>query len=661
MSRLLPLAALLGASLPAMAQNFDPPPSKTPDAETLKEIEKKTAELRQAVADVAKGLPEIHRADLEVYVKAAEWNVRHSEWYTADSGKQTLAVINQGLQRCELAQGGKSPWLEPAGRSVARGYRSAVDESVQPYGVVYPAGYGADPKKKWRLDVSLHGRDSSISEVKHLNQHADRPAPKDQEFVQLNIFGRGNNAYRWAGEADVFEAVAHFLAAEAALGRKDLIDLRRVVLKGFSMGGAGTWHLGLRYPGRFAALQPGAGFVNTHGYIDKLPDPLPEPQEATLRIYDAYWYAENAFNVPVVAYSGEKDKQKAAADGIEAELARLKLSDRMVHLVAPGLPHQFPAEWQKKTEAELRKHVGDGKGRDPYPARVRFVTYTLKQHQCAWVAIGGLDKHYERAVVDASFDGTGYTVKTENVRRLMLLGPDKDTVPRNVSIDGQPVAPAKAGLFPGHAQAHFHKVDGKWAAEDPTTPLPAQKVPGLQGPIDDAFCGPFLCVEGTGTPWNQAIQRSAQAQLDRFRREWDKYLRGSLPVKKDTEVTDGDLERYHLVLFGDPGSNSLIARALPALPIKWTEKTLDVAGTEYDAATHMPVLIHPGRFGPNRYVVLNSGHTFHEAEFRGTNAQLYPRLGDWAVLKPTPSVRDAAAAEVMTAGLFDESWKFPKK
>ena len=48
-----------------------------------------------------------------------------------------------------------------------------------------------------------------------------------------------------------------------------------------------------------------------------LPKELPDYQEKCLRIYDAVDYAENAFNVPVVAYSGEIDAQKKAADNIE--------------------------------------------------------------------------------------------------------------------------------------------------------------------------------------------------------------------------------------------------------------------------------------------------------------------------------------------------------
>ena len=58
------------------------------------------------------------------------------------------------------------------------------------------------------------------------------------------------------------------------------------------------------------------------------------------------------------------------------------------------------------------------------------------------------------------------------------------------------------------------------------------------------------------------------------------------------------------------------------------------------------------------YVVLNSGHTFKEADLKGTNALLYPRLGDWAVIKPTPTAKDPAAYEVVAAGLFDENWQF---
>ena len=61
-----------------------------------------------------------------------------------------------------------------------------------------------------------------------------------------------------------------------------------------------------------------------------------------------------------------------------------------------------------------------------------------------------------------------------------------------------------------------------------------------------------------------------------------------------------------------------------------------------------------------RYVVINSGHTFHAADFRGTNALLYPRLGDFALLRLTGEKNDPLAVEVQRAGLFDDFWLGPQ-
>src|SRR5262249_47470174 len=138
-----------------------------------------------------------------------------------------------------------------------------------------------------------------------------------------------------------------------------------------------------------------------------------------------------------------------------------------------------------------------------------------------------------------------------------------------------------------------------------------QKVHGLQGPIDDAFTGPFLCVRGTGTPWHEATEEHAKANLERFQAEWSRYLRGEVPVKDDTEGTAADITGHHLVLFGDPSSNSLIRQVLPGLPLRWTKKTIEMGGKSYNSAGHVPVMIYPSPLAADRYVVLNSGHTFH--------------------------------------------------
>lgn len=619
------------------------PKAFAPDAATLKQITDKTEELRKAVAALeAKKVPDDVLVEVAIYLKAAENIVRFSEWLNASSVKWAQATLDQGLARAKQAEGGKAVWRDAPGKWVVRAYRSKVDDSIQPYAVLLPPDYGKDPQKKWRLDIVLHGRDGSLTEAKFIATH-NGTAPKDLGYVQLEVYGRGNNAYRWAGETDVWEASDDFR-------RTRMIDPHRIVLRGFSMGGAGTWHLGLHHPGRFCVIGPGAGFTETHGYIGGLPKQLPDYQEKCLRIYDAVDYAENAFNVPVVAYSGSIDPQKKAADNIENALKNFKEPVKFTHLVAPGLAHQMPKPWQEKAEAEYRKYAD--KGRDDEVERIRFVTYTPKYGSCGWVGVRALERTYEKAVVDGTRKGTTLNVTTTNVRRLNLVGDTETKVAPKVTVDGQVVEVGSESPV-----LILDKRDGKWRSIGIFSPeereYPGIKRSGRQGPIDDAFTGPFAVVGPTGDGYPAVA-------LKQFAALWDRHFRGALPETgaKAAEAARGK----NLVLFGDPETNPLIAKVLPKLPITWTKDELVVNGVKYDPKTHVPVLIYPNPLNENKsYVVINSGHTFTEADLKGTNANLYPRLGDWAVLKPAPTAKDPTAHEVVAAGLFDENWQFPKK
>jgi predicted esterase len=665
--RMVLMSALLLTALafPIGAQDYSPPPPFPPTAETMKEIKTKTDRLGKAISFLRKqSVRDPALADVEIFHQAAVAIVEHQEFFQKDSGAVTLAVLDRGLLRAKFLSSGDTPWMNSVGYSVPRGYRSRLDGSVQPYAVTYPANYGKDPSKRWRVDVVLHGRDTSLTEVKFLNAYSgEKAAPADMQYVRIDIFGRGNNAYRWAGEVDVFEAIESFFNNERQAQRFRMADPSRMVLRGFSMGGAGTWHLGLHFPDRWCCIGPGAGFTTTHGYIKNLPEQLPTYQEACLRIYDAVDYAPNAFNVPVVAYSGEKDPQMQAAVNIEDRLKQLNIP--MTHLVAPGLEHKFPSEWQAKANEHWSKFAAQG--RPEYPPQVRFTTYTLKYSTNAWVEIMALERHYAATTVDAERTENGYTVHTKNVRTLHLALPEAITQNQLVIIDGQQLdAKPWANQQNGTMHLYMNKREGRWQTVLPQKLFVErqrvpQKMPGLQGPIDDAFTDEFLCVRGTGKPWHDATQKYADANLKRFQAEWSKYFRGQLPIKDDSDVTADDIAAKHLILFGDPSSNSLMAQVLDSLPLRWNYSEIVCAGNKYSANDHVPVMIYPSPLSGGRCVVLNSGHTFHAPEFRGTNALLYPRLGDWAVLKLAPTKDYPLAVEVPAAGLFDEYWKIAQK
>jgi pimeloyl-ACP methyl ester carboxylesterase len=662
---MFPLLVFGLAAVALPAAQYAPPPSVKPSEEALKEIDKRIERLEDALKFFRREkIQDPILWDIEVYLKAAKWITQHNEFYDKNAGEWTIEALERGLTRAGQVKLGEWPWFQRTGSAVIHGYRSGIDGSVQPYAVTLPADYGKGIKK-WRLEVVLHGRINSLTEVSFLHQfNGDKPAPKDQDYIRLDVYGRGNNGYRWAGESDVAEAVGHFLQVETKLNHAALLDTKRSVLRGFSMGGAGTWHIGLHFPDQWCVISPGAGFTTTHGYIKNLPEKLPPYQEACLRIYDAVDYAANAFDVPVVAYGGEKDPQLQAARTIEEQLKKLNLSMKL--LVAPGLAHQFPPEWQKKM-AEARREYID-KGREDYPPRVRFVTYTLKYPKCYWVYIWGMERHYQKASVDAERVEDGFKVTTRNVRALRLVMPEgatRQTI--TVKIDDQPISarPYEPGANSPALVVDLERREGHWQAVQPEIIVTKhlrkpQKISNFQGPIDDAFMASFLCVRGTGAPWHEATEEYARANLERFRKEWSKYFRGELPVKDDVEMEAEDFANRHLILFGDPSSNSLIAQVLQGLPFTWTQDKITWNGKDYSAGEHVPVLIYPSPLSPNHYVVLNSGHTFHAADFQGSNALLYPRLGDYAILKLTGDKNEPLAVKVETAGLFDDFWRLQK-
>jgi len=88
-----------------------------------------------------------------------------------------------------------------------------------------------------------------------------------------------------------------------------------------------------------------------------------------------------------------------------------------------------------------------------------------------------------------------------------------------------------------------------------------------------------------------------------------------------------------------------------------------MAGKRYDAAVSAPLLIHPNpmKGAGDRYVVINSGHTFRGKDSATINYLLFPRLGDWAVMDISPDAPLDATGKIrekpLVCGYFDEQWR----
>jgi predicted esterase len=156
---------------------------------------------------------------------------------------EEFAAANAILRDLE---GGRDPF---AGRSgdFHRAYRSAVDQTLQPYRLFVPGAY--DGTKPAPLVIALHG--SGGDENDFFDGYDDSPLkPEAQRLGFLVVCPKGrapNSGYRGAAERDVFDVLAEV--------RRDYrIDSRRIYLMGHSMGAFATWRLAAEHPELFAAL-----------------------------------------------------------------------------------------------------------------------------------------------------------------------------------------------------------------------------------------------------------------------------------------------------------------------------------------------------------------------------------------------------------------------
>ncbi|MBG90163.1 MAG: phospholipase [Verrucomicrobiales bacterium] len=140
-----------------------------------------------------------------------------------------------------------------------------------------PQAYDAKTKRKWPLILFLHGAGERGDDLDRVAIHGppqlvseNSPVPKNEspeakkrrigsmQFLRQNFVVISPQC-----PADEIWNPHHLSALLDDVVDQLRIDKKRIYLTGLSMGGYGTWDLGLRQPGRFAAIAPICGGANT--------------------------------------------------------------------------------------------------------------------------------------------------------------------------------------------------------------------------------------------------------------------------------------------------------------------------------------------------------------------------------------------------------------
>jgi hypothetical protein len=652
-----------------------PPPGIEVPADVREALTAGAAALKDKIAAIQAGKDEKAKSlipDVEIFWRAVDGALRFNEFGDPKEFDVAKKLLAEGAARAEALAKGESPWRKQTGL-VVRGFRSKLDGTVQPYGLLIPDDYRFDGEVPVRCDLWLHGRFEKQCELQFIQMRMTQKGEiSPAKTIVVHPYGRFSNAFKLAGEVDVLEALEHAKSQYR-------IDDDRVAIRGFSMGGAGVWQMTVHYPDRFFASTPGAGFSETPEFLKVFQQETltPPAWEQTLwNTYDAPGWVGNLRMIPTIAYSGEIDKQKQAADVMAAACEKEGIT--LTHIIGPQTAHKIHPDSKIEIERRLASLAGLPK---KTPERVHFTTYTLRYNTCDWVTIHGMKEHWKPATVTTTYHDAPKRMPPDQRptrgKLLQISAPNVTDLELNFPAGTFPPIDDLVGvqIFLGAGQ--FLSVDcsvpntdesfsirahqGKDGVE--RGPLPAtglQKRHGLQGPIDDAFMDSFVFVKPTGKPMNEAVGEWADAEFNHAVTHWRQQMRGDARVKSDSEITDLDIAAHNLILWGDPQSNSLMAKVLPLLPITWRADGLVVKDSKYDSGTRIPVLIYPNPLNRNRYVVLNSSFTYREYDYLN-NARQTPKLPDWAVIDIQTPVNSRYPGKVESAGFFDEAWQFKVK
>ena len=655
-----------------------PPPGIAIEEAVRAELQNQLDTLKKEIAELTKSKNAVvqeYLPDVEIFARAVDIALTEDGFFETKDVDRAKQVLKSGLSRASELKNQRTPWAwiaDPEGQLTVRGFRSKLDGTVQPYGVVISTGVvaanGVASKSTCRADVWCRGRSEKGLEMQFIATRMSNPDPVPHPgVIMIHPFGRYCNANKLAGEVDTLEAIQHALKSYP-------IDPNRVAIRGFSMGGAAAWHLAVHYPDKWFAANPGAGFSETQKFLKVFQSEDLKPtwfEEKLWQMYDCPVWIQNLRMLPTIAYSGEIDKQKQAADVMAEASWNLPGDQRfeLTHIIAPKTAHKIdPAA---RVEIEKRLATIDRIEPAPFPKSVTFTTTTLKYNRAHWVTIHALEEHWVPATISAEINVNAKTnnifVSASNVSEFSLEL-EADDLPQDVrSLQVYIQSSQRQGgacniVVQRQSDLSWsvraRKVGDRWEHVSPLEPPPTElaKKHGLQGPIDDAMMGSFLFVKPTAAGRHPKVDHWVESEFNRAVREWHRQMRGDAIVKSSDDLKPEDIENYNLVLWGDPQSNPTLAKLAEKLPIEWTRDNVIVGSRKFESGTHVPIMIYPNPLNPQRYVVLNSSFTYREFDYLN-NARQIPKLPDWAVVDVSTPPDTRFPGRIADADFFDEEWK----
>jgi predicted esterase len=583
-------------------------------------------------------------------VRKTPFQLRVPGGATADSAELEIRLIQAGGNESAEAD---SPLdvskmkLKVAGPNDIhlRTFRSRIDRSIQKYAVRPTTKNAAD--KRPGVILTLHA--AGVSCEDHVAHYAAK------EWAHLVApQGRRPHGFDWEawGREDALEALAD-------AGQHYPNDSRRTYLSGHSMGGHGAWHVGVTYPGRFAAVAPSSAWISFWSYGGGMPSSeTPTAIDALLlRGYsasDTLKLLSNLTNTGVYVLHGASDQNVPAA---QARFMRSRLASfhtNFAYYEQADADHWWGnacCDWAPMMEF-LQHQIS------PAAADSSFIDFTTANpavsSQCHWVSIEAQREQLNpsQAAIRQNVDARTFVANTNNVARLAIdvahLSADQ---PIDVTLDGQAVH-----WLPWPEETPklwFERQGEEWSAAE--APSPQLKGPARYGTFNAAFDNDALLVYGTNGSDEENDWAASKACYDAE----TFYYRGggALEVLPDVRFDiNADTDR-NIILYGNADTNRAWTKLLSTSPVEVRRGQVRV-GTRTESGDDLAVMMVRPRPGSDVAMVGLVGGT-GPAGMRLTNRLRWFVSGivfpDLMVIGPRVLIE--GTADVRAWGYFGLDWQ----
>lgn len=460
---------------------------------------------------------------------------------------------------------------------------SEIDGSVQYY-AVKPS---TSEEENQALFLSVHG-----ARVEAINQ-AGSYANKEWGNI-VSPTNRRPYGFNWEdiGRIDALEVLN-------ITKKKFNADENRIYLTGHSMGGHGTWHLGVNYPDQFAAIAPSAGWISlwSYRYSDRKEN-FSDVQKIFTRAAqqsDTYTMAPNYSQLGIYIIHGNADSVVSPFQARSMIRTLETFHKDFDYHFEPDVEHWWDLDTVKPgSDCVDWTPMFDFFSRHARPLnRIKKLNFTTATPGIAsknyWVTIEQQEKQFDFSTIEIEFvpEVNVFRATTDNIKTFSIdtksLGLEKQSSFKFVINDEQ-----VEGIITGD-RIYLTYTGSSWQIKSELNTN--EKNPNRYGSFKDLFKNNLILVYGTNgsDEENNTILAKVRYDSEMF---W--YVgNGAFEIIADSEFDPMNYKDNNILLYGNSEQNSAFKNYFENIPIDVTSDKIKIGDKNLNGKNLATYFVYP--------------------------------------------------------------------